>query len=197
MSSRDKDMSSKFQQVSGAILTGMNFVMVLTILTIGILTIGYTANFHIAAEYETASCVLTAASTISIGCVSNYYVATWSNGLGRTILQSPFSANRNKTYTDSQLNNYPFNVPIECMCRSDINIIYPEVKKETPCDVYGQCFLNTQALDFMKGQQYLYNIGVVLIVLGNVGLLILGILCGILIFQRRRIKYSQIQDGII
>lgn len=193
----NKDMNAKFAQITSVILAGMVFIMALTVLTIGLITITYTANFHIASEYKTAMCTLTTSSTVSIGCVSNYYVATWSNNIGKSVVQSPFSTNRNKEYVDSQLNNYPFNVPIECLCRSDININYPGVLRELPCDAYAQCFLNIQVLDFMKNQQYLYNIGVTLIIMGIVGILILMTLFGILCFQRRKLKYAQIQDGVV
>ena len=180
--------------VSNILLAGSTFLLSLIILTIGIVTSGYTANFHIADNYETSSCILTAASTVSIGCVANYYVAVWSSDTGKSILQSPFAANKNRQYVDAQLNNYPLNVPIECMCRKDTTIVYPSLEKQLPCDVYGQCFLNTQAIEFMKEQHYLYGIGIALIVFGILGILIVLGLFTATCIQRRRARYTELNN---
>lgn len=187
-------MGLAIKRVTDVLLSGSTFLLSLIILTIGIVTSGYTANFRIADNYETSSCILTTPSTVSIGCVANYYVAVWSSSTGGSVLQSPFAASKSKQYVDAQLNNYPLNVPIECMCRKDTSIAYPSIEKQLPCDVYGQCFLNTQAIEFMKEQHYLYGIGVALIVFGILGILIVLGLFTATCIQRRRARYTELNN---
>jgi hypothetical protein len=184
-------MAIKFGHVSNLVMGSMSFLMALIILTIGIVTMGYTANFHIADQYQTSVCTLTTPITVTVGCVSNYYVAVWSDATGGTVLQSPFSASRNKIYVDSELNNYPLNAPIECVCRSDTIITYPNVRVETPCNVFGKCFLNVELLDFVRNQQYLYSLGIALVVIGVLGLVIFTILVTIKCCRIRRLKYRE------
>lgn len=187
-------MTVKYSTILNVVLKIVSILLILGTLTIGFVTTTYTTNFYLASSYTKSLCSLTGSSTVLIECTSDYYVPVWRNANGRTVLESPFSASKHKVYVDSQLNNYPLDIPIECLCRKDTTINYPSVQKELGCDVYGQCFLNVQLLDFIRNQQYLNGIGIALIVMGMVRLVIFIILFVIKCFTLKKNQYQEIDS---
>jgi len=187
-------MAIKWSHLANLSVVITSFILAITTFAIGLVIATYASNYHLTFDYKPSSCTLRTSSVITIGCVSDYYVGVWQDANGRTVLESPLSATRNKAYASSKMGNYPLNVPIECVCRATPILTYPHIQQVVPCDVYGQCFLNVQLLSFMLGQQYLFNVGVALIIKGIAGLVILIILIVIRYRLHRRDNYQEMTN---
>lgn len=162
----------------------------LTVFIIGIFLESYTSNFIRSDNYVEATCVLTKASVVTIDgpptnfyCLTTKYIATWQSKDGYSIVSSPISAHSSLSYVQAELNNYPLNQNIECLCDSSIvntnpSYVYPNFDKETPCNFYAKCFLNIEIVEFMQSQVYLNTLAQVFIWTGGIAL---GLITGMII----------------
>ncbi len=167
-------LSKCFSRNGMVIMTIICFVGLLTILAIGIaMQVSTSISIH-SDKYSPSKCILTASSVITIAgppaisyCSATKYITVWKTSDGLTAINSPLTASINQLHSQDQLNDYPLNTLIDCLCNTKDYIAYPNVDGDIACVFFASCFLDIPTVNFIQSQVYFTNIGIYLTIFAS------------------------------
>lgn len=180
------------------ILSILLLVSVCMILGAGSVMKGYGSTAIRAANFVPSTCYLTQSTIVTIDgpptsfyCLTTKYIAVWMTSDGYSAIDFPLAASSSLSYIQSELNNYPMNKSVECVCDANFVTVYPAIEKYVPCNFYARCFLNTAVVEFIQSNAYLNNIGISYIIVGSIFFFLLALFTIIqcFLFCRNRESY--------
>jgi len=198
---------SKSCSTAGVITIGiLCFLNLLFTINVGAFIKFYSSSSLRSNNYVLSSCTLTSNSIVTIPgpptelyCLSTKYITVWESN-GYSVLDSPISSSISESIAQEQLNSYPLNVSLQCLCDDKIKTSYPIIEKYIPCNFYATCFLNIETMNYIQSQTYLNIIGDILLYVGCGSLFIVSILTLISCISRgycnkcKRKNYTNLDD---
>jgi hypothetical protein len=156
--------------LTALIVTGLAFVAVLVA---GITIVATPYDFANLPYFEQTQCTPVAVTVVKMPLCDvvsdefgteyyDEYVAIWKcNETGASILENPFSGNRQESIAQNNANNYPLNIIQNVSCNSkNLPIAYPGWKNFFQCQVWNTCFFDTDMIeDLQINSQDRYNRG--------------------------------------
>lgn len=93
------------------------------------------------------------------------YIVVWEDvERGTSVISNPFSATKTLKSADWNIDNFPLNVTLPCMCHPETESVYPNVTDILDCNVWGACMLDIQIVqEFQFINQKLYQNGAVIV----------------------------------
>lgn len=170
-----------------------------TLMCLGIAMYVYTSNMMRTKNYVPSTCNLISSSLVeyspNIQCNSQRYLSVWQSKDGFSVSISPVSGIKDKTVAQNELNDYPLNTDMRCLCDINFPIKYPSTDKDFPCTFYTRCFLATEIVELMQSQTYYNNIGIVIIIFTVAAIVIMvGMACMAYSNFCEKRKYNPMQD---
>lgn len=157
-------------------------ICLISIFGIGIAMKVITGNAVIVSGYSASTCTITSGMVMNVSksnyCSEAKYVAVWRTIQGYSVIESPISSSRSYPHALKELDDYPLNTALDCVCDFDEDIIYPNVDIFLPCTFYGRCFLNLEIVEYIKTQLYFNAVGTFFIVISVLSLVLMIVFAG-------------------
>lgn len=152
-------------------------LVMFSFLIVGIVYTVYYQYTTIVSQYTKHQCVLTE-GTVKSSCFNKYYIPLWKvfvpdfNSTIYSAATDPLNIQNTFQEAQNQLAKYPKNVTIPCYCNNKMfeNNVYPNFTANAGCQVLTYCFVDTKATKASIDDNYYYNLGNVLAIIGGIAL---------------------------
>ncbi len=142
-------------KVGITLVFGAFFILSVALLAMGTRLRGDASKATSVANFVPAACTLTSVSVMKCPSTSQWTAVWLRQETAGTAIQNPFAFRATRALAEADMNDYPLNVTMQCMCDPSIHDSFPFVN----CESVNACLLDLSMVEYMKvaGTVYGYS----------------------------------------